>query len=65
MNNQKATDNDCYTVLECVFCKGTGVAKCFDFSDNDDLINGSYELNDLIKEKGTYAPCPDGCRVMN
>ena len=64
-SNQESKSNEFYTVLECVFCKGTGIAKCFDFSDNNDLPKGSYYLNTLIKEKGTYAPCPDGCRVMN
>ena len=53
------------TKLECVFCKGTGVVKCFDFAENNDLPNGSYDLNTLIKEKGTYEACPDGCRVIN
>jgi len=50
---------------DCPFCKGTGVAKCFDFSKNDDLADGSHDLNDLIKDKGTYTECPEGCKPMN
>lgn len=56
---------DGYTMLECVFCKGTGVAKCFDFAENSNLSDGNYDLNNLVEDKGTYAACPEGCRVMN
>ena len=50
---------------ECVFCKNTGIAKCFDFVKNKDLPDGTYDFSILIKEKGDYTECPEGCLVMN
>lgn len=47
-SDQTNKSNGLYTVLECVFCKGTGIAKCFDFAKSIDLGNGVYELNELI-----------------
>ena len=65
INNQEGQSNELYTLLECVFCNGTGLAKCFDFDKNKDLPDGTYDLNELTKTKGTYEACPEGCRVMN
>ena len=62
-NKQTESEPELYTVLECVFCKGSGIAKSFDF--NTELPDGRYDLNELIDTKGTYAACPDGCIVMN
>ena len=65
MNKEtKNTEKQCnIKVLECVFCKGSGIAKSFDF--NNELPDGIYDLNELIEAKGTYVACPDGCIVMN
>tara|TARA_R110000796_G_scaffold243407_1_gene365962 strand:- start:1038 stop:1247 length:210 start_codon:yes stop_codon:yes gene_type:complete len=64
-SNQDRNSNELYTLLECVFCKGTGIVKYFDFNENNDLLNGIYDLNQLIKDKGTRTNCPEDCRVMN
>lgn len=50
-------------IKKCVFCKGTGIAKCFDLNTN--LPDGSFDLNELINNKGTYEACPEGCQLMN
>ena len=63
VNKEAVSEPELYAVLECVFCKGSGIAKSFDF--NTKLPDGRYDLNKLIDAKGTYGTCPDGCIVMN
>jgi len=59
----ESTEHQESTKLGCVFCKGSGIVKSFDF--NSELPDGRYYLNELIDAKGTYGACPDGCIVMN
>lgn len=53
------------TLYNCPFCQGTGTTKAFDFEANKDLSDGVYDLNKLVKERGIYAACPEGCHPIN
>lgn len=57
LNNSKMKEEE--TNIDCVFCSGAGIAKCFNFAYNKDLRNGTYKLNDLINKHGEHTYCPE------
>lgn len=63
MKNEEIINNSHCSKSKCVFCKGTGIVKYLDL--NMDILDGSYDLNKMIENKGIFTTCPEGCMVMN